>query len=284
MGKVLSVPIIIGFVFLVMVALASLAAPLITVLDPNSITPSIRNLKPGSVSVIEVDGVRQSVTHWCGTDSLGRDVFTRILYGIRTSLLIGLTVAALSVVLGSLVGLVSGSVRWVDAVVMRIMDGIMAIPSILLAMAIIALFKPGVVAVTLALVFPEIPRVTRLVRSIVLSAREEEYVYAARTLGTRSLKTVAIHIFPNTVPPVIVQGTFICASAMLVEAVLSFLGIGIPPQVPTLGNIMAEGRQFFLLLPGLIFFPAGVLAMIVLAINLLGDGLRDNLDSRMKER
>lgn len=282
MGKFLSAPIIVGFVFLALVTLAGLAAPLISALEPNAINPSARNLPTGSVSYVEIDGIRRTIVHWCGTDSLGRDVFTRILYGIRMSLLIGLIVASLSILFGTLIGLVSGSVRWVDSIVMRIMDGLMAIPSILLAMAIIALFKPGVAAVTLALVFPEIPRVTRLVRSIVLSAREEEYVYAARTLGTRPLRTVAIHIFPNTIPPVIVQGTFICASAMLVEAVLSFLGIGIPPEVPTLGNVMAEGRQFFVLLPGLIFFPACVLATIVLAINLLGDGLRDNLDRHMK--
>jgi len=283
-GKFLSAPIIVGFTVLALLALASVAAPLITALDPNAINPALRNLRPGAVSVIDIDGVRQSVTHWCGTDRLGRDVFTRILYGIRTSLLIGIVAATLSILLGALFGLVSGSLRWVDAIVMRIMDGIMAIPSILLAMAIIALFKPGVVAVTLALVFPEIPRVTRLVRSIVLSAREEEYVYAARTLGTRPLKTVLMHIFPSTVPPVIVQGTFICASAMLVEAALSFLGVGIPPEAPTLGNIMAEGRQFFLLFPGLIFFPAGVLAAVVLAINLVGYGLRDSLDRQIRDR
>jgi peptide/nickel transport system permease protein len=275
--------IIAGACLLILIVAVGLAAPLISGFDPNTINATQRNLPIGAVSEVVKDGVKHTVTHWGGTDSLGREVSSRILYGIRTSIAIGITVAFLSVAIGLILGLLSGSVRWLDMVIMRIMDSMMAVPAILLAMAIIALFRSGIVAVTLALVVPEVPRVTRLVRSVVLSVREEEYVSAARTLGTRPLKAVMLHIFPNTIPPVIVQGTFICASAMLIEAVLSFLGIGIPPETPTLGNIMAEGRQLFRLLPGLIFLPASVLALMIFAINLMGDGLRDNLDRRVKD-
>jgi peptide/nickel transport system permease protein len=224
--------------------------------------------------------------HRFGTDSLGRDVYSRTVYGVRVSLFIGVTAALLAVGIGLAIGLVAGYVRWVDGVIMRIMDGLMAIPAILLAMSVVSLSRrgAGVLAVIIAIVIPDIPRVVRLVRATVLSLREEPYVEAAITVGTPTPTLLVRHVLPNTVAPLIVQGTFICASAILIEAILSFLGIGIPPETPTWGNIMAEGRALFRVYPHNIFYPGVCLALAVLAINMLGDGLRDTLDPRFAKR
>ncbi|WP_455874256.1 ABC transporter permease [Rhizobium yanglingense] len=192
--------------------------------------------------------------------------------------------AVVSITLGLAIGLIAGYFPWLDMIVMRIMDGLMAIPAILLAIALVSLSSAGILTVIVAIIVPEIPRVVRLVRSVVLSARHEPYVEAAITVGTRTLPLLIRHILPNTVAPLIVQGTFICASAILVEAILSFLGIGIPPEIPTWGNIMAEGRQLFRLFPHNILFPGIFLGLTVLAINILGDGLRDVLDPKMEKR
>ncbi len=243
-------------------------APLIAPHDPTLLAPA-RRLRPPSPEFP------------LGTDVYGRDLLSRILYGARLSLVIGVGAALISVVIGLAVGLISGFFRWLDAVVMRIMDGLMAIPSILLAIAIVSLSGASLTTVLVAIVVPEVPRVVRLVRAVVLTAREEPYVEAAISVGTRLPKILWRHIMPNTFAPLIVQGTYVCASAILTEAILSFLGAGIRPEIPTWGNIMAEGRTYFQLKPSLIFWPGLLLSITILSVNLLGDAARDTLDPRL---
>lgn len=275
----------IGGIMVLIMILIGLAAPLLGTVDPARIDPTSRNRKPGAeVTVRNDDGTRTTRTVHMGTDSLGRDIYSRVLYGARVSLIVGISVASLSIVIGVFIGLVSGYIRWLDGIVMRVMDGLMAIPGILLAIGLVSLFRAGLGTVIFAIVVPEIPRVVRLVRSVVLSVREEPYVEAAISVGTPLPKILWRHILPNTIAPVIVQGTFICGAAILAEATLSFLGIGIPTDTPTWGNIMAEGRQFFRVHPHNILYPAIFLALTVLAVNMLGDGLRDTLDPKMSKR
>jgi peptide/nickel transport system permease protein len=225
-----------------------------------------------------------SETYWLGTDPYGRDLFSRVMVGGQVSLLIGIGAAIVSVFVGLLIGLVAGFSRLADAIIMRIMDALMAIPSILLAIALVALNGPSIWSVIFAITLPEIPRVVRLVRSVVLSAREEPYVEAAIALGSSMPKILWKHLMPNTLAPLIVQGTYICASAILTEAILSFLGAGVSTEIPTWGNIMAEGRVFFQIKPELIFWPGLMLSLCILSINLLGDTARDLLDPRLKKR
>jgi len=275
----------IGGGILLIMATIGLLAPVLGTLDPTAINPSTRNRLPGFERTIQADdGATSTFKHRMGTDSLGRDVYSRVVYGARISLVIAVTVALVSVALGLLIGLIAGYVRWLDGPIMRVMDGLMAIPGILLAIAVVSLFRAGLLAVVIAIIVPEIPRVVRLVRSIVLSVREEPYVEAAIMSGTRIPQLLIRHILPNTAAPLIVQGTFIAASAILVEAILSFLGIGIPPETPTWGNIMAEGRNLFRVFPHNILYPGIFLGLTVLAVNMLGDGLRDTLDPKMAGR
>ncbi|MFN4090001.1 MAG: ABC transporter permease [Alphaproteobacteria bacterium] len=260
-----------GGVILALMVLAAVAAPLLFTVDPIRFNPINRLKVP-------------SETFWFGTDMYGRDVYSRVVYGTRISLAVGLCVAVLSVAVGLAIGLVSGYVRVLDHIIMRIMDGLMAIPAILLAVALVSLSGASLVTVVIAISIPEVPRVVRLVRSVVLSVREEPYVEAAVAMGTRLPLILIRHVLPNTVPPLIVQATYICASAMITEAILSFLGAGTPPEIPSWGNMMAEGRTFFQIAPWIIFFPGAALALIVLAVNVLGDGLRDTLDPRIAKR
>ena len=277
--------VMIGGIIVLLMTLIAILAPLLGTIEPSDINPAFRNKLPGAERTIRLDdGSSRSFTHLMGTDSLGRDIYSRVLFGARVSLIIGACVALLSVSFGLLIGMLAGYVRWLDAFVMRVMDGLMAIPAILLAIALVSLSRAGLATVIIAITIPEIPRVVRLVRSIVLSVREEPYVEAAITTGTPTYLLLWRHILPNTIAPLIVQGTFICASAILVEAILSFLGIGIPTSTPTWGNIMAEGRQFFRIFPHNILFPGLFLALTVLAVNMLGDGLRDTLDPKMAKR
>ncbi len=273
-----------GSILLVMLAIAILA-PLLGTVDPTRIDPASRNKKPGTEITMRLDdGQTVKRIAIMGTDSLGRDVYSRVIYGTRVSLAVGAAVAVISIAIGVVIGLISGYIRWLDGIIMRIMDGLMAIPGILLAIAMVSIWRAGLITVIFAIVVPDVPRVVRLVRSIVLTVREEPYVEGAISVGTPTWILMFRHILPNTVAPLIVQGTFLAASAILVEAALSFLGIGIPPEIPSWGNIMAEGRTLFRVFPHNIFYPGIFLAFTVLAINIMGDGLRDTLDPKMSKK
>jgi peptide/nickel transport system permease protein len=273
-----------GCALLLMVLLA-LAAPWLGTVDPSLFDAASRDLRPGqSGEIMTLDGELLKHKFVMGSDSFGRDIYSRVIYGTRVSLLVGISSALLALAFGIVFGLSSGYLRRLDGPLMRVMDGLMAIPAILLAIVLVAMWRASVLTVVLAIAITEIPRVTRLVRSLVLSIREEPYVEAAISLGTPTWKIMFGHILPNCVAPLLVQGTYICASAILVESILSFLGVGLPPDIPTWGNIMAEGRVQFMAYPHNLFFPGVFLAVTVLAVNILGDGMRDTLDPKMAKR
>ncbi|REC94413.1 ABC transporter permease [Kushneria indalinina] len=256
---------------LALIVLVAVLAPWIAPHDPLAMSPAER-LKPAGDD------------YWLGSDAYGRDLLSRILYGARISLIVGIGSALISVVIGLPLGLLAGFFRALDTLIMRIMDGLMAIPSVLLAIAIVSLTSASLWTVMAAITVPEIPRVVRLVRSVVLSAREEPYVEAAVSLGSSLPVIMWRHLMPNTLAPLIVMSTYICASAILTEAILSFLGAGLGTETPTWGNIMSEGRTYFQIKPGLIFWPGLMLSLCILSINLLGDAARDHLDPRLQKR
>jgi peptide/nickel transport system permease protein len=260
-----------GAALLGLIAALTLLAPVLGTVNPVDMNPVQRLKAPGT-------------GRWFGTDMYGRDSYSRVIYGARISLVVGLVVALVASVVGLAIGLVSGFVRRLDNVIMRAMDGIMALPDLLLAISFVALTKASVRNVIIALVIPQTPRVVRLVRSIVLTLREQPFIEAAQAMGARLPRLLLRHLLPNTLAALIVQGTYVMASAVLIEAGLSFLGAGTPPEIPSWGNIMAEARSYVRVAFWLLLFPGLFLATAVLAINMVGDGLRDLLDPRLARR
>ena len=262
---------LLGALLLLIMAAMAVFAPYLATVDPQALSP-IRRLR------------WPSAQYWFGTDMLGRDIYSRTVYGARVSLIVEISVALLATTVGLMIGVVAGFTRWVDTIVMRIMDGLMSIPSVLIAIALMALTRASMENVIFAITVADVPRVTRLVRGIVLTLREQPYVEAAIASGTRLPTILWRHIVPNTLPPLLVQGTFVAAGAMITEAILSFIGAGTPPNIPSWGNIMAEGRSLFQVAFYIVLFPGIMLSLTVLAMNLLGDGLRDMLDPRLSRR
>ena len=260
-----------GAIVLLLMIVIAIAAPWLGTTDPLAVSP-IRRLRPPGAQF------------WFGTDMLGRDVYSRVIYGARVSLTVGLAVAILATLIGLAIGLVTGYLRWLDAFAMRVMDGLMSIPSVLLAIALISLTTASLRNVIVAITITEIPRVVRLVRSLVLTLREQPYVEAAIAAGSHLPAILLRHILPNTLAPLMVQATYICASAMITEAILSFIGAGTPPNIPSWGNIMAEARSLIQVAGTILLFPGVFLSLTVLSVNLLGDGMRDALDPRLARR
>lgn len=258
-----------GAIVLVAFVIIAIAAPWLGTVDPTSMSPAQRNRPP-------------SPEHWFGTDAFGRDLYSRVLYGTRVSIIVGLTVALIASVVGIVIGLLAGYIRVLEGPLMRLMDAIISIPSILLAIALMTLIGGSVLNVVIAITITEIPTVARLVRAGVLSLRQKPYVEAALTGGTPEWKIVLRHILPNTMTPVIIAATFICASAMVSESILSFIGAGTPSTIPSWGNIIAEGRTLWQVKPHIVFFPAAFLSLCILAVNVMGDGLRDMFDPRAR--
>jgi peptide/nickel transport system permease protein len=257
-----------GGVLLALILAVTICAPILTSGSPTRLNPAVRLTEPGS-------------KYWFGTDMYGRDIFTRTLYGGRISLVVAISVSLLTTVFGVSIGLVSGYSRLLDGIIMRIVDGMMAIPAILVAIALMALMRASLQNVIIAITVSEVPRMVRLVRSVVLTLREQTYVEAATAVGAGFFRRIVRHTLPNTLAPIIVQATYVMAVAVIIEAYLSFLGAGTPPDVPSWGSIMAEGRALFQLAFWIILFPGLFLAVTVLGFNLIGDGLRDGLDPRL---
>jgi peptide/nickel transport system permease protein len=263
--------VVIGLTLLGLMVAMAVLAPWLGTVDPQALSP-IRRLR------------HPSAQYWFGTDMLGRDIYSRVVYGARVSLIVGLSVAVFSTAVGLAIGLVTGFSRLADATIMRVMDGLMSIPAVLIAIALMALSRASLQNVIFAITVAEVPRVTRLVRGVVLTLREQPFVEAATATGTPFLRTLWRHILPNTLAPLLVQGTYICASAMILEAILSFIGAGTPPNIPSWGNIIAEGRSLFQIAYYIVLAPGIFLSLTVLAVNLVGDGMRDALDPRLARR
>ena len=260
-----------GIVVVMIMVLIAIGAPVLASVDPTYVDPFSRFTEPGA-------------EYWFGTDNLGRDVYARTIYGTRISLTVGFSVAFFSLFTAICIGLPAGYYRKVDAVIMRVMDGLMSIPSILLAIALAALLGGSMQNVIIALTVVETPRSVRVVRSSVLSLREQMFVDAARATGVPPLRILVRYILPNTMAPLIINSTAICAAAILTEAGLSFLGAGLPEEVPSWGNVMAAGRNYISSAVWVIFFPGLFLTITVLGVNLAGDGLRDSLDPKLRRR
>jgi len=260
-----------GSSILLAMALIAILAPWLGTIDPRAISLGKR-LRPPSAEF------------WFGTDMLGRDLYSRVVYGARISLLVGLGCAVLASIGGVVVGMAAASGRWLDAIAMRVMDGLMAIPAILLAIALMAISRGSIGTVIVAITIVEIPRVARMIRGVVLSLREQPFIEAAVAAGSTGPKIVWRHLLPAVVSPLMVQATFVGSAAIVIEASLSFIGAGTPPTIPSWGNIMSDGKTLWQIKPYLVFIPAAFLAITVLGVNLLGDGLRDALDPRLSER
>jgi peptide/nickel transport system permease protein len=258
-----------GASILMVFVLAAFLADLISTHNPTRLVPGSRLRPPGA-------------EHFLGTDEFGRDVYSLIVHGSRVSLLVGVTTMVLTSLGGVAVGLVAGFNRRLETVVMRIMDGMMAFPAILLAIALMAARGPGVWNVILALSIVYMPRTAILIRSTVLGIRDLDYIQAARALGRRDLTIAFRHILPNCVGPLLVQGSFIFAYAILAEAILGFLGVGVPPYVPSWGNVIASGKNVIREAFWVSLCPGVALTLAGLSLNLLGDGLRDLLDPRLR--
>ena len=265
------VTLIFGATALCLLATLAILAPVLAPYDPIALDV-VHRLRPPSGA------------HWFGTDAYGRDVLSRTLYGGRISLVVGIAAALASAVIGATIGVLAAMFGWANAVLMRLMDGLMAIPAILLAVAMMSLARPGILTVVVAITIPEIPRVARLVRSVVMIVRQQPYVLAATSIGTKLPGLLLRHVLPNALTPLVVQATYVCASAVLLESYLGFLGVGIPPETPSWGNVIADGRTYVQLAIWIVLFPGLFLGLMVMAINMLGDGVRDLLDPRLSQR
>ncbi len=260
-----------GFIVLTVMVCVALVAGFIDKIGPYELDPFARLQSMSS-------------GHWFGTDNIGRDVYSRTVHGGRISLAVGALVAISVSIVGAAIGLTVGYFRRVDEVVMRFMDGVMAFPSLLLALALIAALGASFINIIIVISVVDTPRMVRVVRGSVLSVREMDFVTAAGALGAKAPRVMGLHILPNIMAPIIIQATFVFASAMLTEAALSFLGAGINPETPTWGNMIGQGRTFFQRAIWIMIFPGVFLSLTVLSINLVGDGLRDALDPKLRRR
>ncbi|NLW24956.1 MAG: ABC transporter permease [Clostridia bacterium] len=262
---------LVGAIILITLIFVAILAPLLAPFSPDYMDPSNRLKAPSKVN-------------YFGTDRFGRDLFTRVIYGSQISLGVGLSVVILTTVLGIILGLIAGYYRRIDEILMRILDGMMAFPSIILMITIMAILGGKLINVIIALTIVYTPRMARVVRSAVLVQKEQQYVEAARAIGASDLRITVLHILPNCLAPIIIQATMIFAYSVLSESSLSFLGVGVPPEIPSWGNILSDGKVFLHKAPWITIFPGATIAICVLALNMLGDGLRDILDPKIRKK